>query len=360
MLNKNQSHKRNSWKYAVVLPALAFFIIFFQVKVIAQEIGGPAVAVATNTDAVYVTVTKNSTDADLKKNTEILKEQYGIKLKFSKVKRNAKGEITAIKVEFDDKKGNSGVSQLNGTEPIKPIHFYKNNDKLGFGKPNESRVYAVNGGQNVKKIVISTPDAPDTPDSPDAPDAVEDIEIVGDFDAPDALEPLQPIAAISGQGDSRVYIQKDGEKPVVIVNGKVMKGGENLSKKELKEIRKAIGQGQGYVYNYSNGGNSVVISDEDVIRIKSDALNNARISMRKMAPEIRAKVRREMEQARAEIRRSRPEMEKARLDMERSQPEIEKAREEMLQAREEMLKAKAEMEQAKAELEKAKADMNRK
>ncbi|SHG85847.1 BlaR1 peptidase M56 [Flavobacterium fluvii] len=37
MLNKNQSNKRNYWKYAVVLPLLGAFVFFFQVKVVAQE-----------------------------------------------------------------------------------------------------------------------------------------------------------------------------------------------------------------------------------------------------------------------------------------------------------------------------------
>jgi BlaR1 peptidase M56 len=37
MLNKNQSNKRNSWKYLFVLPLLGAFVFFFQVKVIAQE-----------------------------------------------------------------------------------------------------------------------------------------------------------------------------------------------------------------------------------------------------------------------------------------------------------------------------------
>jgi len=37
MLNKNQSKKRNYWKYAVVLPLLGAFLFFFQVKVVAQE-----------------------------------------------------------------------------------------------------------------------------------------------------------------------------------------------------------------------------------------------------------------------------------------------------------------------------------
>ncbi|CAM2939954.1 M56 family metallopeptidase [Flavobacterium frigoris] len=37
MLNKNQSNKRNSWKYASVVPALIAFVFLFQVKVVAQE-----------------------------------------------------------------------------------------------------------------------------------------------------------------------------------------------------------------------------------------------------------------------------------------------------------------------------------
>lgn len=37
MLNKNQSNKKNSWKYAIVLPILGAFLFFFQIKVVAQE-----------------------------------------------------------------------------------------------------------------------------------------------------------------------------------------------------------------------------------------------------------------------------------------------------------------------------------
>ena len=37
MLNKNQSKKRNSWKYLSVIPALVAFVLLFQIEVIAQE-----------------------------------------------------------------------------------------------------------------------------------------------------------------------------------------------------------------------------------------------------------------------------------------------------------------------------------
>jgi hypothetical protein len=37
MLNKNQSKKWNSWKYALVVPALIAFVLLFQIEVVAQE-----------------------------------------------------------------------------------------------------------------------------------------------------------------------------------------------------------------------------------------------------------------------------------------------------------------------------------
>jgi hypothetical protein len=37
MLNKINQKKINSWKYALVLPALVAFVFLFQVKVVAQE-----------------------------------------------------------------------------------------------------------------------------------------------------------------------------------------------------------------------------------------------------------------------------------------------------------------------------------
>jgi hypothetical protein len=38
MLKKIQSNKRNSWKYAMILPVVAFMFLF-QVEVVAQEKG---------------------------------------------------------------------------------------------------------------------------------------------------------------------------------------------------------------------------------------------------------------------------------------------------------------------------------
>jgi Zn-dependent protease with chaperone function len=90
MLNKNQSHKRNLIKYAFILPALIGFIFLFQVKIIAQEREETMASNRTQSDnEVRVVVNKNTSDAEMKNDIAVLKKNYGITLKYSKVKRNS-------------------------------------------------------------------------------------------------------------------------------------------------------------------------------------------------------------------------------------------------------------------------------
>jgi hypothetical protein len=129
MLNKNQSHKRSSWKYAVVIPALIAFVFLFQIKVVAQEkaVSAIAICVGYETD-------KNATDEEMKNDTKLAKEQLGIDYKFSNVKRNDKGEIIAIKIEYKTKEGKSGKIELDSDNPIETIYFNADGDKVGFSK----------------------------------------------------------------------------------------------------------------------------------------------------------------------------------------------------------------------------------
>ena len=141
MLNKNQSKKWNSWKYALVIPALVAFVILFQIKVIAQEkVSINSTEKTTSIDKILV-IDKNTSDASLKQLAIDLKNNHGVTLNVSKVKRNANGEITGIKISFKDQEGNSGVNQANGDKPIQPITFLKNKDEngktlIGFFTPN--------------------------------------------------------------------------------------------------------------------------------------------------------------------------------------------------------------------------------
>lgn len=62
MLNKNQSNKRNSWKYALVLPLLGAFLFFFQVEVVAQEKTTPKQETKSKTETIDLTIFKIEKD----------------------------------------------------------------------------------------------------------------------------------------------------------------------------------------------------------------------------------------------------------------------------------------------------------
>lgn len=132
MLNKNQSKQRNIWKYALVLPALVAFIIFFQVKVIAQE--KSSVSNYYKENLVHnnpIVITKNTSDNALKEITETVKKESDVEIKFKNVKRNNKEEITAISTYFKNKKGTKGNHIVVSDEPIKPFYIQIKKDRKG-------------------------------------------------------------------------------------------------------------------------------------------------------------------------------------------------------------------------------------
>lgn len=348
MLNTNQSHKRNSWKYTLVIPALIAFLLLFQVHTIAQE-REVIKSTSTNSSGIYITTNKNSTDSEMKNDAQVAKEKFGITIKYSKVKRNSKGEITGIKVAYKDKEGNTGTTQFNGKEPIKPIYFYKSGTKIGFGKSNIVNVYnddshgEGHGDGHGESYAFSFNDSiPDMAnfnfdmEFPEAPEPPEPFELAELGELSELTEIVaSPNAEVwSNIENSKIVIKKDGKKPIVIINGKLAEGSENLSKKEIEEIENSI-----KMNDNGEEETQITINGKDMAKIRKDAMKNAQIQIKRMRPQITA-------QAREDIERSRPDMDKARAEME--------------QARAEMLQAKAEMEQAKIELEKAKAALKTK
>jgi len=149
MLNKNQSKRWNSWKYAIIVPALAVFMWQFQVKVVAQEKKGNIVEHSTST-TIRKEVTAKTSDAELKELETLFKEQHNATLKFSKVKRNKAGEIISLKAVMESKgnNDNKGVYQVSGNDPIKAFTIIKYNDSKGkellaFGESNKAVVTQV-------------------------------------------------------------------------------------------------------------------------------------------------------------------------------------------------------------------------
>lgn len=204
MLHTNQSHKRNVWKYATILPLLVGFMLLFQIETIAQVKENPQKNAVEKVEAIGFSWDKNATDEELKSDAEQLKSQ-GIDYKFSKIKRNKNGEIIAIKIEFNDSKGNKGVKEIKGDEPIEPIYFSAEEGKIGFTAEPDYSDYVVDeklskiAGTEVKiKKIIKTEeidfpepptpptppnhpfenlmDAPTPPDFPNVPDLPSNIE----------------------------------------------------------------------------------------------------------------------------------------------------------------------------------------
>lgn len=142
MLHTNQSNKKNVWKYATILPLLVGFMLFFQIETVAQVKENPQKAHAVKVEAIGFSWDKNATDAEMKSDSEQLKKQ-GIVYTFSNVKRNKNGEIIAIKIEFNDGKGNKGIKEIKGDEPIEPIYFSAEEGKIGFTAEPDYSDYVV-------------------------------------------------------------------------------------------------------------------------------------------------------------------------------------------------------------------------
>jgi hypothetical protein len=136
MLNKNQSNKRNSWKYTVVIPALIAFVFLFQVQVVAQEIEPKNVQKEIrDSDNVSIALDSNDPDAGwYSMNNEFIDK--GITINVSDIKRNSENKIIAIKILMKSENGTEKRMTLNQTEPIKAIEMYVNklqNGKWDFG-----------------------------------------------------------------------------------------------------------------------------------------------------------------------------------------------------------------------------------
>jgi hypothetical protein len=125
MLNKNQSNKRNLWKYSLVIPVLIAFVFLFQIQVVAQE-------KQSNRSIVDLTWTKNSTDQEFKEDAENATKT--VKFDFSKIERNDKNEITSITISFKDNLGNEDTSTFENKNGINTIHFVRDIDENGKGQ----------------------------------------------------------------------------------------------------------------------------------------------------------------------------------------------------------------------------------
>ncbi|MFB9109888.1 M56 family metallopeptidase [Flavobacterium gyeonganense] len=178
MLNKNQSKKRNSWKYYAILPALVAFVFLFQIKTIAQEKKeNQEISKKPNSVDIYK-IKKNTTDQELKEFTEKLKQNHDVDVVISDVKRNTKNELTAIKVDIQKGTGEDQTIQIEGNEPIKScgivVTTEKGSKKInvitdgGMDKPivvGDDLILNEKSSAKISTITTITPPVPPTPPS---------------------------------------------------------------------------------------------------------------------------------------------------------------------------------------------------
>jgi hypothetical protein len=344
MLNKNQSKKSNYWKYIIMIPTLAAFLFYFQVKVIAQEKKTENLQkTGIKQTEITVEINKNSTDAELKKEAELLKKEHHIKLKFSKVKRNSAGEIVAIKVEYNDAKGSKGVSQCSGDEPIKPILFYKNDDgAIGFAnaaKEPEVFVYKFrNDGDEENEASVSAFSEEDAEEVSEIAEVLEAPEIPEIPEIPESSTPTKQV-----KGDKKIMIKKLGKgknKIQIVVNDEII---DIDSDKIIAEINNSL-------FSLDEFRND--IDFKEIGKIKKKAIRDAKISIEKVRPDL--------EKARIAIKRIKPDLLRSHQEMESSKPELEAAKKEMEAAKEELRQARIEIEKSRAELDKIRAENKKK
>ncbi|MGB5497885.1 MAG: M56 family metallopeptidase [Maribacter sp.] len=129
MLNKSKSNKRNILKIALILPALAVFLVSFNTKDVYIPIQSEFNAISNyeqTPKVIKIVIDKNTTDKELSNIKKDLAKK-GVDFSYTVV-HNTKNEISSISIDFattkdDGKKMRSSSSFSNDDEGIDPIHI---------------------------------------------------------------------------------------------------------------------------------------------------------------------------------------------------------------------------------------------
>lgn len=393
----------NTLKYSLVLPALAAFMMLFQVKTVAQEKKTHSSVVESKVK-IAVEINKDSKDSEFKEKAKIFKDEFDTDVDFQNVKRNANSEITAIKVTIKDKTQNQ-VYEVAGTQPISPFTIEVEKDDTGrktfaFGNGNSSRmitaknfrVYGdVNKGDTLiadRKMIIrgngSMANVPTPPTPPDFPNTQggEDHWTVNSlkFGTTDALIVINGVKQKKGSeiklpldneiAEINVLKDKEGKKKY----GKEGKNGvvEITTRKERAVRIGRLGNG--------SGAYSIAIPDGDFsFDFDFDMDNFPQMDMFKMggfedlqklfegmdssftfennlSDEDMAAVMKKLQEAREKMKSAVPQL-KRELKDSQSEQEYKQALEE---AKKGMEEARKEMEKARKDLENTRKQLNKK
>lgn len=298
----------------------SFLIIFsFQVAVFAQNFNQ-----TSKDNTVVMTWNKNTPDQEMKDDIKALKANNGVTIKYSNLKRNSNNEITNLKIEYADNDGNSGSQEYNNKNAIPEIKFYKINGEIGFGNPNNNDMNNQMAFQNFDFNDLQK----------EFSNRIKIDTLAGNksfsFDLNDENHPKI-------NKKSKIIIQKDGRKPLVIEDGKIIEGENDYSKEEIEKIQNEN--------KFNSNDNNEMKSFSFNLNGDDFDMGNLKEQMQKMQDQIQKMMPNSSENE------NNPRIIKP------SKSEKEDLKKEMKDAKDEMIKAKKEMEEAKKELQKAKTEM---
>ena len=296
MLHKSKSKKLNAWKYVLIIPAIALFMMSFNTKEVFVEKSLSENKPSTelfdfesnsfkNDDIV---ITKDFTDADFENLKKELKNK-GFESTFKGIKRNDKGEITAITIEISSDTTNTNY-RINDDEPIQPITISiddKNNSiSVRNGKMTSTKSYTFTTDDETHKVQATGNDSNvfvlrsakvierDEPEefifvktdkkgkkSKDTIHIKKDVMKVVWTDEDGNVIPIN--ATESGK-KGYSFIKNSGDKPLIIVDGKVVTAKE-LDVNTISSVN--VLKGEKEIETYGDKGKNGVV----IVTTKNDA-----------------------------------------------------------------------------------------
>lgn len=218
MLNKEKSNRKKAWKYGLMLPLLAIFIMVFQTDTIAQVRVSEQHPIEIPRAENY-SIGKNTSDAEIIEIKSAI-EQKGGQFTYT-LKRNASGEITDLQFEIK----NNGTGHFKSDSPF--VRCY-------FGTLHEGGVYLGDNRESFEKFKKRMEEARnesgETRSTPIIPDSISGKPIVTGVasdikPSAKADEISQTLHKDSVTGKTTGYTLKvPGKEPVEVRYGKKAPG----------------------------------------------------------------------------------------------------------------------------------------
>lgn len=365
MLHTNQSHKKNTWKYATIIPVLVSFMLLFQIETIAQT------KIIPNSKVVgYYTevetdnlITSKTTDDEIKAIQKSFTTD-DTTLKINNIKRNKDGEIIAIRLELTSKKNpkTKTVKEVRGNEPIKTIEIYNEQDEynkksIGFKEVSNIATASLIASEtdstdtaNLKqdRILVSRLSKDEPQDNfyfvkrPNSDDYVKIASVK--MTSPSTINP-ETIIYLNDKEISKIEMDKINPKTIKSVDVKkeksigeirivtsyndlnkdteILLDDKVISYEELKKLDK--NEIESINIKNNNGKKSIEILNKNAKAINDNSLKEVRyVSGTEEAKIELIKAKIELEKAKTEIEKAKIELEKAKLEIAKSKSKKKK------------------------------------